>query len=113
MLISPYIDYIIFRLIVIRDRKVIQIMQKFDLTHLVAYLPSTKEKLGFPEGVKLIIMKTKDVCTHICVSKVLCSYIYTGFRSRSYLVQELGSGAETFVTSEQFVKQVLTLVFKR
>jgi hypothetical protein len=76
MFISPYIHYLMFRLVVIRDRKVIQMMKKFNLTHLVAYLPFTNEKLGFPEGVKLIITKTKDVCTHLCVSKVSCSYIY-------------------------------------
>jgi hypothetical protein len=72
MCISSYIDYIIFRLVVIRDQKIIHMMQKFDLTHLVAYLLIAKEKLGFPEGVKLIITKTKDVCTHLWVSKVLC-----------------------------------------
>jgi hypothetical protein len=78
MLISPFIDYIIFRLVAVRDRKAMQMAEKFDLTHLVAYLPFTKEKLGFPEGVKLIITKTKDVCTDLCVSKVLCSYTEVG-----------------------------------
>jgi hypothetical protein len=55
-------------MVVVRDRKIILIEKKFDLTHFVVYLPLTKVKLGFPEGVKLIITKTKDVCTHLCVS---------------------------------------------
>jgi hypothetical protein len=87
MFVSPCIDYIICQLFVVRDRRVIQMVEKFDLMHPVAYFPFTKEKLGFPVGVKLINTKTKDVCTHLCVSKGLCSYIYIyiykGFRSMS------------------------------
>jgi hypothetical protein len=42
MFISPCIDYTIFWLVVITDQKVIQMKQKFNLTHLVAVLPFTK-----------------------------------------------------------------------
>jgi hypothetical protein len=48
-LLSPCIDDNVCRLAVVRDWKVTQTEEKFDLTHLVVYLPRTKEKLGIPE----------------------------------------------------------------
>jgi hypothetical protein len=106
MPISSYIDYIVFRLVVIRDYRVIQMKQKFDLTHLMAYLSFTGEMLGFPEGVNLIITRRQKTCVPTCaqVRFYVAMYICTGFRSGSYIVQDLESGVESFVMLEQFAK---------